>query len=346
MIHIEVGYLHHAQVLTVLNIYWITLVLLTIVVSLNDKLSFVADHGKTAATADNRPSRTAAESIHIVDTLDWLQDLLKRSVVPKHYFSHFYYLGIFVTMLCIVLHVSLTLYSGQPSDQCSLPLLLFLLQVVRRAWECNFITEYGSSKMSMVGYAAGMLHYIMTPVTLLLVGLDANPRIFVLLDGCCTLMNKGDSSVPVNDATPLSHSSAFHDLARDSTLIRVVSVLVYATASFFQYQCHYVLFRLKRDSQLHTTDHNYNSSTAKYALPYGSLFNYVACPHYFTEICVYFSLWLFHPDSPTMLLLLLWVVANLSVVAYRQFTWYVEHYFDEFESGKKRHWRVLVPFVW
>eukprot|EP00600_Ochromonadales_sp_CCMP1393_P017611 CAMPEP_0175026148 /NCGR_PEP_ID=MMETSP0005-20121125/17567_1 /TAXON_ID=420556 /ORGANISM="Ochromonas sp., Strain CCMP1393" /LENGTH=307 /DNA_ID=CAMNT_0016285191 /DNA_START=428 /DNA_END=1348 /DNA_ORIENTATION=- len=107
-------------------------------------------------------------------------------------------------------------------------------------------------------------------------------------------------------------------------------------------------------------------ATANYALPFGWGFDYVCCPHYTAEICVYFSLWLVDPSvrwiailpvatkaSNTttaagggmmtaqlpyhvMLCLFLWVASNLSVVAHQHMQWYRDQYPSAFTTGTTR----------
>jgi 3-oxo-5-alpha-steroid 4-dehydrogenase 3 len=80
-----------------------------------------------------------------------------------------------------------------------------------------------------------------------------------------------------------------------------------------------------------------------YSIPKGLLFQYVCCPHYLQEVCIYFSFVLLQPTSISMICLLLWVISNLSVSANNQFKWYKHHY-----NAKEypKDWKKLIPFIW
>ena len=70
-------------------------------------------------------------------------------------------------------------------------------------------------------------------------------------------------------------------------------------------------------SILQSSFHYHLSTLVKYSLPTFSLFRIVACPHYFAEIIIYSSLLLICPPQlyQTVILLILWIVVNLSVSA-------------------------------
>jgi 3-oxo-5-alpha-steroid 4-dehydrogenase 3 / polyprenol reductase len=128
-----------------------------------------------------------------------------------------------------------------------------------------------------------------------------------------------------------SSASIPESLSYDSPRI-LASLLLFGFGNYFQYRHHRILWRLKQ------TNHG------AHAIPRGLFFEYVCCPHYTMEILVYLSFYLFCPTWST-LLLLLWVISNLSLVASVNLSWYRNHFPSSFEKEHK-HWRRIIPFIW
>jgi 3-oxo-5-alpha-steroid 4-dehydrogenase 3 len=81
--------------------------------------------------------------------------LINQLEVPKHWFLHFYIVGIASTLLVASYH------SASLRFEIFLPLLL---QVSRRCYECLYVHAWRSaSRMHITGYALGMLHYSLLP---------------------------------------------------------------------------------------------------------------------------------------------------------------------------------------
>ncbi|VEU22330.1 DEKNAAC103568, partial [Brettanomyces naardenensis] len=85
-------------------------------------------------------------------------------------------------------------------------------------------------------------------------------------------------------------------------------------------------------------NHLYLSRLVKYNIPKEGLFRYVCCAHYLDEIIIYlcYSVVL---QTFTALLILLWVIVNLSMSANQSYKFYEERKKD----GK--WWRIL-PFIY
>ena len=117
--------------------------------------------------------------------------------------------------------------------------------------------------------------------------------------------------------------------------LTLISLILYCVFSFYQSESHYILYTMKRQataSQSHTV----------YSLPTESLFQYISCPHYTAEICIYLSFCCLLPCNGAIWLMAVWVVLNLSVVANRQFVWYKEKYKDQVPAN----WCRLCPNIW
>lgn len=128
--------------LGILNAIWGGMILCALLTELVPSLNSISTHGKCRST-----TQFSAISSHLCQ-------------VPKSYFRHLYYLGCLLSMTffyySILFHFSL---------QHILCFFLWLLHNFRRLWETHFITIYGSSTMHIGGYLAGLLHYMITPIT-------------------------------------------------------------------------------------------------------------------------------------------------------------------------------------
>lgn len=291
-----------------LNALWGSLIVGSLLVAIVPQLSCVSHHGKFSTTIR--------------------QTFFDNLLVPKRYFTHFYIIGSVITAIIIFLHSCIFQFTN------TLALWLFLLHNLRRIWECLFITEYGQSTMHIGGYLCGLVHYIMYPITLELTILD---REFF-------------SNERTHQIDPLFN----------------ISVILFLCANILQYKSHEILFYSKRKflksinennnhnkqkksetaatitSQQHLSPNNTNKPIT-YPLPKGWGFEYTCCPHYFAEIVIYASLWWLEHHSFMMFLTFIWVLSNLSVVAYQQYCWYLEQYVEELEVRKLA---ILFPFLW
>ena len=80
--------------------------------------------------------------------------------------------------------------------------------------------------------------------------------------------------------------------------------------------------------------------------PTGLGFDWVYCPHYTAEIVLYVSLALLLPRSGAVQAMLLFVAANLAVVADRNYAWYLQHFPRHAKDPRHKHRRRLLPFLY
>ncbi len=226
--------------------------------------------------------------------------------IPKRYFSHFYPTGLLLSLVAIVVNFTVFHHSA------IYPLLvLFAIHCGRRWWECVNITEYGSSQMHIAGYLVGLFHYILVPITLEIASIEGRQE---------TLKKFAISSI----------------------LVQIVGILLFGFGNYLQYNSHLILFKVKRSQLSKKKD---DQSRMTYTLPSGGGFEYCCCPHYFAEILIYLSLIVVESKSVAMWSMLVWVVVNLSVVAFKQYQYYLQHCFEELEL-KNRQYSILFPFLW
>ena len=191
---------------------WVVMTLMAWLVPVSERIwpqsfGFIAHHGKTL----NSPPQSTKKSLDVpVGPIHRLSAWLRNKRVHKPLFIHMYVVG--TVMGLIVLTKALFADLADLERYITLiSLTLFLIQVVRRLWECIFITSYGSSTMHISGYLIGLIHYITVPWTLY-----------------CT--------------TP-PHSSNGDD---DSFWIQCgCAILLFAVANWGQYVHHLILYQLK-----------------------------------------------------------------------------------------------------
>jgi len=270
-------------------------------------LQKIAQHGKCTTDPPSKISfsNEAVKSIGVVARLLVLIDKCHDYLfVPKKLFVHLYVVG----CGCAVYHLLLA-WEEETSDlnlsvstergvrdwphilvhsPQLLLLVLWSCHVFRRLLESLYITHYGSSRMHLGGYVAGLIHYMVVPIS-------------------------------------LRETSAYTANSRGSWASWNVAVilfpcLLFLLANFYQYEAHSILFRMKVE-QLKSKE------PSNYQLPVESWFSITCVPHYTAEVVIYLCFALLSPLrcwSPK--LLLLWVMMNLAVVARNQHSWYLQQY--------------------
>ncbi|RWS26902.1 putative polyprenol reductase-like protein, partial [Leptotrombidium deliense] len=75
-------------------------------------------------------------------------------------------------------------------------------------------------------------------------------------------------------------------------------------------------------------------------IPRGGLFNYVSCPHYFTEIIIYLSFFLISNCHNSWFPLLFWVTVSQLLNGQVTHQWY-KSTFPKYPSNRK----AVIPFI-
>lgn len=156
----------------------------------------------------------------------------------------------------------------------------------------------------------------------------------------CCITNYGSSTLHIGGfivgvvhyvAVPVSILASRPQLSSNKILL-FLAWAVFIAANYVQFNSHSILRALKQRQIV----------SAVYAVPTGSYFEYVCCPHYSAEIAIYFALWICSTGSFEILLILLWVISNLTVVANVQMQWYRQKFDEDFPPN----WKRILPFVW
>jgi 3-oxo-5-alpha-steroid 4-dehydrogenase 3 len=275
----------------------------------------VLSYGKLNLHSDKKPTTT------------WASQLAKLTV-PKHYFSHFYVIGLITACMSII---ELTIWSWykrplllvyllqkydaeQGSDhanwyQSVIGLALMTCHLARRVYE-SFWIERPSKTATM-----HVSHYLVG------VGFYGAMVLGTWLEGASNF-----------DIWPKHSNGTLHPWTISTT---VISILLFIYASYHQYNCHVILASLRKERH-------------GYMIPRGDWFEMLVTPHYFADILIYLSLnILFCFHNYVLICGLVWTIANLSIVSNETQAWYYKHfttekYYEAFPHGRYR----IIPYCY
>ncbi|KAK4514440.1 uncharacterized protein ATC70_002036 [Mucor velutinosus] len=247
-------------------------------------------------------------------------DHLSKWTVPKHYFSHFYVIGLMTAVLSIVELISLSSFSKSffimqlldqydtrigthhvSRQQCVVGLSLLTLHLMRRVYE-SFWVEKPSKTATM-----HVSHYLTG------VGFYGAMVIGTWLEGVSNVESCRAQDSYVN-------------------MISLSAITLFLYASYHQYRCHAILSLLRQSKD----------QASSYFIPRGDWFEMLVTPHYFADILIYLSLNILYRFQNYILICgLIWTIVNLSVVSGETQLWYQTHFSAEklhqaFPHGRKR----------
>jgi 3-oxo-5-alpha-steroid 4-dehydrogenase 3 len=289
----------------ILNKLWVLMIIGAVLVLIIPALHPIALHGKNY---QEKPSEN--------NELSFSSSVL---LVPKRFFIHFYIVSCCLQLCFICKDLFFLSHPIIYLTKC-----LFFLHSFRRFCECYSITSYGNSMMHIGGYIAGIVHYVAAVLTLEVASFESHH------------LRDHSFSLPFSEKSMQSNRS---------TLGVFILVSLFCIMNYLQYQSHFILWKSKNKQMKEETKISSSSSTSsiRYSIPNEGLFLYCCCPHYFTEIMIYLSLFILESQCLTILLMFIWVLTNLSIVAYQQYQWYLENDFDNLTS--RRRW-IVFPFLW
>eukprot|EP01126_Amoeba_proteus_P054674 TRINITY_DN673_c0_g1_i2.p1 TRINITY_DN673_c0_g1~~TRINITY_DN673_c0_g1_i2.p1 ORF type:complete len:128 (-),score=17.11 TRINITY_DN673_c0_g1_i2:114-497(-) len=112
--------------------------------------------------------------------------------------------------------------------------------------------------------------------------------------------------------------------------IVVTSLFFFLLGSYHQFACHQILAKLRHDGK------NHNS----YPTPHGDWFRHVSCPHYFSEILIYFSFALLNYQFITSWFIFIFVTENLMNTGIQTHNWYKNNV-KNYPQDRK----AIIPFL-
>lgn len=252
---------------------------------------------------------------------------LSTLTVPKHYFNHFYIIGLLFGINCAIelyFQKGLVFYllrqwdqpSGShhlPQLQCQVGLLLVNFHLARRVYESLMIERPSKeARMHMSHYLTGIGFYGAMILGTWLEGavhLGVWPSrtiekgIYIMFKSLYILISTGHWNLSM-----------------------LIALLLFFYANYHQYQCHSILASLR------------SNSTERYSVPRGDWFEWIVVPHYFADILIYVSLCILYQfKNMTLLCGLIWTAVNLSITANQTFLWYQKH----FPHRQENRWRII-----
>lgn len=323
----------------VTTIIYLILTLAALLSIISPVFQSISSHGKTRSNDFCKNNTQHEYNKFIYQRLLYFVLTSPRLTVNKCRFIDFYTIGIITTILKLA-HTTITYYDTDITityinkQQLVVPLLL-LIHLFRRYYECKWVQKSTSSTsyMHLAGYLLGILHYICLPFILI-------PHHSLLI---CT-----------NDDEYEDNNGAKSINIQQSTLHEIFSISGCLYFQYQQYRHHVLLADLRRKTKKFET----------YSIPIGGWFEYISCPHYFSEIMIYVSFAILVHGNATNVteqwkdtqsimirdaiatlstrILLVWVTTNLSISANRTHQWYNDNYGEKYPQKRRR----LIPFVW
>lgn len=335
--------------------------------TVSPELTSLSSHGKTRTSC-----REECRNRSYVATDGMLRRLWQcfisspKFAMHKRRFIDFYAAGVIVTSILLLGHYTTiasdpyaaligrrdTYFQTNNHNYNWMPTCLLLTHLIRRYCECKWVQKSGSSsQMHVAGYLLGILHYLCLPFILV-----PYPYCFFWT---CANHDEKDNQYP----------GACSDGIHNTSIKKLVDTIAIIGCIYFQYEQHrhhIILARLRSKEP----------ASAIYPIPVGGWFKYVSCPHYFSEIMIYFMFaLLMHDGSNTLVkgdvkacpnylldllpntisnatlmtiyrakhwILWIWVVVNLSVSASSTDDWYRKNFGATYPQQRKR----LIPFMW
>lgn len=115
------------------------------------------------------------------------------------------------------------------------------------------------------------------------------------------------------------------------TVTNALGICTFCWASLHQHRCHNILAQLRRG----------DLSQSCYGIPTGDWFNYVACPHYLSEIIIYLSIgFILSLNHQSWWLLLAFISTMLTLGAVQTSKWY-QNNFSNYPKDRK----AIFPYV-
>ena len=257
---------------------------------------------------NNNKQRKKPETFNIISFL--------MTLVPKYYFQYFYDFAIFLNVsLLIVIPVlfwlemeSLVtypvsiLFSHFPSSLALhdssvfwVVFLLEFLQILRRCYECHFVSVFAPNSMITVAHTLfGFGYYLAVSSAL------TNLR--------------------------LTNTSSMN-------ITNLIGVVIFTMGFILQYKSHCILANLRKRKR--PSDKKDIIITTDHLIPYGGGFTFVSCPHYFGEIVMYFGIFVTSGFDCSFAFVLFNVICNHIMMAEQSHSWYLKTFKESYPKNRK-----------
>ncbi|KAG2388450.1 hypothetical protein C9374_000614 [Naegleria lovaniensis] len=304
-----------------LNIYWIAGIGLYSLRFFNNFFHHILQYGRFSPTIENQSSERKKNLVQKV-----ISTLLQPLITEKLHWRCIYSIGLFFNTLSLI-YIFIYYFLRNNSENkngnfnnrnfgtinCMIVMiLLYEIHLLKRCVEVFFFQPW-THPARLVGpflFLSGVSYYICAPLSL------------------CV------SSLLIIESNSFEgHNSSY---GNDMIQIAMVmaGVILFLWSCFHQYKCHAILYSLARIK-------NKNPEIG-YQIPRGDLFEYLYCPHYFTEILMYFSLNLMIGFSQfPMLFCFSFTTLNLSYHSFETHDWYQQKFKDKLPKSRK----IFLPFI-
>lgn len=207
--------------------------------------------------------------------------------VPKIWFTHFYIIHFLLSIINILVFFIVDYANKNVCSDLQLIICFNLIQSGRRLYECLYVSKFSNTaKIHIFHYLVGVIFYTSINIIPLLMHYT-------------------------NEELPLQYSKC------------ILSILLFITASYDQYN-----------------NHNLLANQKKYTLPTTALFKYVVCPHYFDEVLIYLSIFIIKPTI-SFFIVFAWVFINLTISAQHSYKFYTNNK----EVDISNHC-IIIPYIY
>lgn len=261
-------------------------------------LTSLSSHGKTRALSHNGNNSNSRSHDRPSIFRRWVLHN-NRMTVSKCRFIDFYATGIIVSTLILTSNaVAAHQNPNIMSRRDIVSTCLLYVHLVRRYGECKWVHKSGAlSQMHLAGYLLGILHYLCLPF--LLIPHHQSSNLACTLDSSDNPFQDGE----IGGRQCHDSWSSSSGILPSTSMKVFLNVLAIIGCIYFQYQQHRhhaILANLRgvgEDSMSSST-----KTTKHYAIPIGGWFEYVSCPHYFSEIMIYITFAMLLNDGSYVLL--------------------------------------------
>ena len=238
------------------------------------------------------------------------------TLVPKYYFQYFYDFAIVLNISLLIVIPALfwlemeslvtypmsILFSHFPSSlvlhNSSVFWVVFLLeflQILRRCYECHFVSVFAPNSMITVAHAViGFAYYLAVSNALI------NLR--------------------------LTNTSSLN-------IINLIGVVIFTMGFILQYNSHCILANLRKRKR--PSDKKEMIMTTDHLIPYGGGFTFVSCPHYFGEIVIYLGIFVTSGFDFSFGCILFNVICSHIMMAEQSHSWYLKTFKESYPKNRK-----------
>uniref|UniRef100_A0A915B9L5 Polyprenal reductase n=1 Tax=Parascaris univalens TaxID=6257 RepID=A0A915B9L5_PARUN len=244
--------------------------------------------------------------------------------VPKRRFTHFYIVAVVNSLIWLAFATFVDAELVKPERRfiswmrslqqtprlisptsCYLALALMTLHSVRRLYESLFVCVFSESKMSIIHYIAGIAHYTLLPLSV------------------------------VVETSGLASTSVFSVDFRSLSFMQIIGVLLFLLLSYNQHLIIVQFSNLRRN-------HLGNVTNYGHGILFEGLFSCISCPHFFYEILLYIALYLcINAAAHTFSWIVVFVVVNQVIAALITHRWYQERFGRLYPEQRK----AIIPFI-